>query len=164
MVSCHCSEKPVTAKHRVVSRSVATEVIDELARKRGMRRERIRLSDRLLQDIGLDGDDAVDFFVSVQERFGTDLTQLREHWSEHFRAERTLMWAAVVPILFLIVAILVAGSTHSKAWGAAAGLTLAAIAAAIMLRRTPRKRMVPITVQELVVAAEAGMWSEQTRT
>jgi acyl carrier protein len=148
----------------VVTGSTATEIIDRLARERGLPREKIRLSDRLLQDIGLDGDDAVNFFVSLQDRFGTDLTQLREHWSEHFRSERTLIWAAVVPIPSFIVAVLVAGFTGSKVWGGAAGLALAAIVAGIMLRRPAADTMVPITVEDVVAAAEAGTWTKETRS
>jgi acyl carrier protein len=147
-----------------VTGSIATEIIDRLARERGLPRERIRLSDRLLQDIGLDGDDAVDFFVSLQDRFGTDLTHLREHWSEHFRSERTLLWTAVVPIPSFIVAVLVAGFSGSKVWGGAAGLAFAAIFAGIMLRRPAADTMVPITVDDVVAAAEAGTWTEQTRS
>lgn len=137
----------------MVTGSTATEIIDQLARERGLPRERVLLSDRLLQDIGLDGDDAVNFFVSLQERFGTDLTQLREHWSDHFRSERTLLWAAVVPIPSVIVAIFVAGFTGSKVWGGAAGVALAAIVAGIMLRRPAADAMVPITVADVVTAA-----------
>lgn len=148
----------------MVTDSIATEIIDRLARERGLPRERIRLSDRLLQDIGLDGDDAVDFFVSLQDRFGTDLTQLRQHWSDHFRSERTFLWTAVVPIPSLIVAILVAGFTGSKFWGGAAGLAFAAILACVMLRRASADTMMPITVGEVVTAAEAGMWTEHTRS
>lgn len=47
----------------------------------------IHLSHRLVQDLGMDGDDTVDFFNNVHERFHTDLTHLHEHWSEHFGRE-----------------------------------------------------------------------------
>lgn len=118
----HCSPCPAIGKHFLVTDSIATEIIDRLARERGLPRERIRLSDRLLQDIGLDGDVAVDLFVSLQERFGTDLTQLRENCSYHFRSARTLTWTVVVPIPSLIAAILVTGFTGSRAIDADARL------------------------------------------
>lgn len=154
----------VIGKHRVVTGDIATEIIARLARKCGLPREKMRPSDRLLQDIGLDGDDAVDFFVSLQEGFGTDLTQLREHWSEHFRAEPTLTWAAIMPFPALIVGVLVAVFTGSKVWGAAAALVFMALLVWIMRRRPPSDTMVPITVGDVVAAAEAGAWPEQIRS
>lgn len=50
-----------------------SEVIDLVAHERGLPPDKVNLSDRLLQDLGIDGDDAVDFFISVRDRFGTDL-------------------------------------------------------------------------------------------
>jgi len=58
------------------------EVIDLLAHERGLTRDKFNPSDRLLHDLGMDGDDAVDFFNSVHERFGTDLTHRRARRSE----------------------------------------------------------------------------------
>jgi hypothetical protein len=70
----------------MASRNYESEVKAILANERGLSPERLQLSDRLLQDLGMDGD-AVDFFNGVHERFGTDLTNLHEHWSEHFGPE-----------------------------------------------------------------------------
>jgi len=58
----------------MASRDHQSEVIDLVADERGLPRQRVQLSHRLLQDLGMDGDDAVDFFNLVHERFGTDLT------------------------------------------------------------------------------------------
>jgi acyl carrier protein len=82
----------------MASRDYQSEVIDLLAHERGLARAKVQLSDRLLQDLGMDGDDAVDFFNSLHERFGTDLTHLHEHWSEHFGAEGFSCWNGLVII------------------------------------------------------------------
>jgi hypothetical protein len=42
-----------------------------------------RSSSRLSQHLGIEGDDAVEFFVAVQEKFGTDLTALHQQWPDH---------------------------------------------------------------------------------
>jgi hypothetical protein len=39
---------------------------------------------RLAQDLGMDGDDAVDFFDAFQQDFGVDLEDLHMHWDQHF--------------------------------------------------------------------------------
>ena len=65
----------------------ASEVMEMLAQERGLPRNKIEPSSRLLQDLRIDGDDAVDFFISLQDRFGTDLSALQERWSEHFGPE-----------------------------------------------------------------------------
>lgn len=51
----------------------------------------INASDRLLQDLGLDGDDAAELFAELSHRFGTNFQALQAHWERHFRAEPTLL-------------------------------------------------------------------------
>src|SRR6187551_863123 len=90
----------------MASRDLKGEVIDLVANERGLARERVQLSDRLLQDLGMDGDDAVDFFKSVHERFGTDFTHLGEHWSSHFGPEGV----SCLTVLVLVPAVLIGGA------------------------------------------------------
>jgi acyl carrier protein len=78
------------------SRDYQSEIIDILADERDLPAERLQLSDRLRQDLGMDGDDAVDFFNGLHERFGTDLTHLHEQWSEHFGPEGFSCWTGLV--------------------------------------------------------------------
>lgn len=94
----------------MASRNLTAEIIELVADQSGVPREKIHLSDRLLQDIGMDGDDAVDFFNSVHERFGTDLTHLHEHWSEHFGPEGVSCWIGLVIIPAAIIGGLAAGA------------------------------------------------------
>jgi acyl carrier protein len=39
---------------------------------------------RLAQDLGMDGEDAVEFFDDFQQDFGIDLEDLYLHWDQHF--------------------------------------------------------------------------------
>ena len=143
----------------MASRDYQSEVIDLVADERGLPREKVHLSDRLLQDLGMDGDDAVDFFISVHERFGTDLADLQEHWTEHFGPEGFSWLNGLVIIPAALIGGVVGGLVGpSKFWSYAVGFTIAvALLAAwlwVMRRLGPPDRMVPVTVQEVVAAVE----------
>lgn len=56
---------------------IEDEVFDFVAEERGMKREKLKPSDRLLVDLGMDGDDAVEFFEKFENKFEVDLTYLR---------------------------------------------------------------------------------------
>ncbi len=79
---------------------IEDEVFDFVAEERGMKREKLKPSDRLLVDLGMDGDDAVEFFEKFENKFEVDLTYLKEHWSEYFGPEGI---SGPGPLLFAIV-------------------------------------------------------------
>lgn len=158
--------KPAIAKGLLIgpalameSRDQQSEIIDLVAHERGLPREKVHLSDRLLHDLGMDGDDAVDFFNSVQERFGTDLTHLREHWSEHFGPEGFSCWYGLAMILAAVIGGAVAAMTGLSApWGFVIAVALLAAALWASRRWGPTDRTVPITVGDVIAAIEAGAW------
>ncbi len=143
----------------MASRDQQSEVLDLVAHERGLPREKVQLSDRLLQDLGMDGDDAVDFFNSVHERFGTDLTHLHEHWREHFGLEGFSCWNGLVIIPAAIIGGVVVGSAGLSTFLGVA-ITVALLVAWLwMMRRWgPPDRIVPVTVEEVVTAVKAGSW------
>jgi acyl carrier protein len=63
------------------------DIIAFIANETGTERSSVRLSSRLAQDIGLDGDDAVELFEEFGEKFHVDLTALGDHWHDHFHSE-----------------------------------------------------------------------------
>lgn len=143
----------------MASRDCRFEVVELLADERGLSTQKVKLSDRLLQDLGMDGDDAVDFFNSLHERFGTDLTHLQEHWSEHFGPEGFSCWNGLVIIPAAVIGGVVAGVAGlSTFWGLAITVTLLVAWLLAMRRWGPPDKMVPITVRELVAAVETGAW------
>lgn len=143
----------------MASRDYQSEVIELVVQERGLPREKVHVSDRLLQDLGIDGDDAVDFFNSVHERFGTDLTHLYEHWSEQFGPEGLSCWNGLVIIPAAVIGGVVAGVADLPAfWGVAITVALLAAWLWVMRRWGPPDRMLPITVGEVVAAAEVGAW------
>jgi len=145
------------------SRDHQSEIIDLVAHERGLPREKMHLSDRLLHDLGMDGDDAVDFFNSVHERFGTDLTHLHEHWSEHFGPEGFSCWYGFAIVPAAVIGGAVAGITGlPPLWGFV--ITVALLTAALWASRRwgPPDRTVPITVMEVAAAVEAGAWPSRS--
>jgi hypothetical protein len=141
------------------SRDNESEVIRLVAHERSLPREKVHLSSRLLHDLGMDGDDAVDFFESVHERFGTDLTHLHEHWSEHFGPEGFSCWNGLI----IIPAGMIGGAVAvvaglSTFWGMTISGALLAVWVWAMRRWGPPDKMVPVTVGEVVAAVEAGAW------
>lgn len=141
------------------SRDQQSEVLDLVAQERGLPRERVHLSDRLLHDLGMDGDDAVDFFDTVHETFGTDLTHLHERWSDHFGPEGFSCWYGLAIIPAAVIGGAVAGmSGLSAVWGLVIAVALLAAALWASRRWGPADRTVSITVAEVAAAVEAGAW------
>jgi acyl carrier protein len=83
--------------------AIEDEVFEFVAKERGIQRDKLKLSDRLLVDLGMDGDDAVEFFEAFEKKFGVDLTYLQEHWNEYFGPEGI---PGPGPMLFSIVAMI----------------------------------------------------------
>jgi acyl carrier protein len=61
----------------------------------------ITAAQSLQDDLGIDGDDAVELFADFAERFEVDLSSLHSHWPEHFGPEGIplrigLLWMLVM--------------------------------------------------------------------
>lgn len=116
----------------------------------------------------MDGDDAVEFFEKFSKEFGVDVTVLQQHWSEHFGPE-----GPVVPLGCLVVlglAIVFGDLLHSYfRWGPAWAWMIPLILVFGWVYNTfildhGDNGLTPVTVQELVEAAEAGMWVKHYST
>ena len=136
------------------------DVIQLVAEERGLAPEKVNLNSRLLHDLGMDGDDAVEFFEEFEKRYGPDLTPLYEHWNQHFGPEGcgpspvgcvvlfALLW---LPLLFMPF-----GISPYWVWG----VEIAALLLWLWpLRQWPLKdETIAVTVQDLVNAAETKRW------
>ena len=69
---------------------LATRVRHLVAVERGMPVERISLHSSLRDDLGMEGDDAVEFFRRFVREFGVDLSGMR--WRRHFCDEGFFSW------------------------------------------------------------------------
>jgi hypothetical protein len=139
--------------------SVHAEVIELVAEERGLAVAKVQLSSRLWHDLGMYGDDAVEFFEKFQNRYGVDLTALHQNWDCHFGPEGfgSLMLLPVMVLLLLLpVPLLPLGISPILVW------TLELVALLLWfwpLRQWPLKdKSIPVTVQDLVSAAETKRW------
>jgi acyl carrier protein len=137
---------------------VARDVIQMLAEERGLPPAKIGPSSRLLEDLGMDGDDAVDFFILLEKRFGTDFSTLHERWGDHFGPEGLSCWVGLVVIAAAFVGGTAAGLLHlGTEVGIAITVALLALWLWVMKTWGPY-RVVPITVGQVVEAVETGTW------
>jgi acyl carrier protein len=113
---------------------------------------------RLFHDLGLDGDDAVEFFDAVEKRFGTDLTTLYRGWREYFGPETPNPWlAAMFGILVAIVTSL-AKRVASVIVAFEFALLIGLVTIMVWDGHRLSRRIKPITVGDVVSAVEHGAW------
>lgn len=133
------------------------------ARQCGIAVGKVDLMSRLVEDLGLDGDDAQEFFAAFGEEFEVNLDALRgERWKRHFRPEGFSAAPTLVAIFLLLALFLTAsilGGFLSWTW-----LWLLVFVAIWLFgsKVWPLSLLwpdtIPITVQDLVDAAMAGRW------
>ena len=133
-------------------------VIAFVAYELSMRPEKISLIDRLNLDLGLDGDDAVEFFEKFGKEFSVNLKPLGQAWHEHFGPEGGLSLFGLACFVLFAVGVAIHWMVNwIPVW---AGIPLI-IVWVWPLRCWPiRKTLTPVTVRDLVNAACTGSWSE----
>jgi hypothetical protein len=70
-----------------MSNELQSAVFAFIQNERRCKPDEIGLDRSLNLDLGMDGDDAVEFFEAFAEKFGVDLTELGEEWSRYFGPE-----------------------------------------------------------------------------
>jgi acyl carrier protein len=68
-----------------------------VSQQTGARTERLMPHTRLFHDLGLDGDDAVEFFAALEREFAVDLSGME--WNRHFGPEGGC--ALILPIALI---------------------------------------------------------------
>lgn len=120
-------------------------------------------SERLSEDLGLDGDDAVDFFEAYGDAFSVDLAPLHRHWREHFGPEGFSLSYGLGLVLIGATAGFLIALTGLPKWAASGLGVAAAFGWLIGLRAWPLPRgkaPIPITVSDLIHAARIGRWPD----
>lgn len=114
---------------------------------------------RLAQDLGMDGDDAIEFFEKFAAEFKVDLHDLRVHWNQHFAPEGSLSLGAMVAIVLCITAGFWLRDRVDilPAW--AWGISLIAIVGLIHYWLT-KDKMSPVTLGDLAESVRLGRWSK----
>jgi hypothetical protein len=138
---------------------VLSEIIERVSEQTGVKPERLHASTRLLQDIGMDGDDAVEFFEDFGERYGVDLSPLYANWGRHFGPEgfgTPKTFFVLLILMFAPVFLLFFGV--SPMWGWALAL-VGVVIWNLAVRKWPGEDdTLTVTVGDLVLAAKSRRW------
>ncbi len=143
-------------------RSAEGRVLDFVVRQTDARRP-LHPSDRLGEDLGIDGDEAVDFFQAFEAEFEVDLEPLYRNWVRHFGPEGFPLSVGLVMVVIASAVGVLAALARLPKW-LAIGLGLAAVLGWLFgLRTWPLNRgktWTPVAIDDLIRAAEAGRWPE----
>jgi hypothetical protein len=146
-----CASEPMTELEERILNFVAVETRAECGR--------IEL-DSVLQDSGMDGDEAGEFFLTFGDEFHVDLIPLTPHWRDHFRSQGLPKGCMVVTGSAVIAGFLIhLAFPPVPAWAAIIGLILVlGWGCRKVFNYYEHEEKEPITVQDLVDAAIAGKW------
>jgi len=141
---------------------LTSRILAFTASERVMPIDSIQLESRLSHDLGMDGYDAVEFFEAFGKSFSVDLAPLYRDWSRYFGPEGFgLNWRVALVLIFATAAGFLlsvkVGLFPQWVWTA----SLALIVLFLTRRFCPEVlsiKSLPVTVQDLVDAAEAGKW------
>jgi hypothetical protein len=139
--------------------AMLSEIIEHVAEQTGIKPEKLGVTTRLLQDAGMDGDDAVEFFTDFEKRYEADLTPLYAHWDRHFGPEGFGSPMSIMVMLVLLFAPIILGPFGvSPMWGWS--VELAGVLIWLWsLRQWPLKdNTIAVTVADLALAAESKRW------
>jgi Protein of unknown function (DUF1493) len=142
-------------------------VTDLIVDQMQCRENEVQLSTSLADDIGMEGDDADEFFAKFAEEFPGDYSELGRHWHRHFHPEGGLV--SFPPELFVVsgAGALAGIALHSffswiPGWLAITGCLVVFLVADMKFYAWRHPNTDPpmrtITVQNLVDAAASGRW------
>lgn len=144
---------------QAVTNAILPEIIEHVAEQTGIKPGKLNATTRLLQDTGMDGDDAVEFFTDFEKRYDADLAPLYAHWDRHFGPEGFGTPTSILIMLVLIFApILLIPLGVSPLWGW--GVELVGLTVWLWpFRQWPLKdNTIAVTVGDLASAAETKRW------
>lgn len=122
---------------------------------------RVSLDSRLVEDLGLDGEDAIEFFEAYDDEFEVDLSVLIEqNWKRHFGSVGGVHWSIVAGffVCFLISEGLARLLKSVPQWLLYLGIILVWWGVLQFWPANTKKELVPITVRDLLEAAQAKRW------
>jgi acyl carrier protein len=144
--------------------TITSRVIALLADETGVKPEKISLTSALNENLGMEGDDAVEFFQRFQKEFALDLRLLWDDWDYYFLLEGLPVRTSI----FLTLPVVLAAVLLDKFLPHIPfGLSLVFgfifwFTALLAWERYFRKPSEPqITVQDLIDCAKTGVWSKK---
>jgi len=149
------SDSPSTP-HPEIEQSILAFVARETCRNP----KRLALNSRLVHDLGVDGDDAVELFEKFGEKYGVDLTALFQNWDHHFVPEGSgpgIGFMIAVGAAAILGDLLHRAYPPIPAWAWMIPPPIAYLFVHAKFFAEPAD-CVPITIQELVDAAISRTW------
>ncbi len=139
-----------------------------VAENRGVDVDELERGFSLRTDLGMDGDDALEFFGKFGEEFGVDLSELRAGWPFFFGPEGIFLSLSMKLALAVSVSagvlewLLFPHFSSLVAFVTVGGLFVVILVAIEIAGRVnrggPRPAMQEITIGELIDAARSGEW------
>jgi acyl carrier protein len=143
--------------------SLEDQVVKFTCDQLGVKPAKVKSESRLNLDLGMDGDDAVEFFEKFKTQFSVDLEDLDIHWDQHFAHEGGPGFGWVIVVIVCSLGI---DYWHWSVGSLPAWLTyvcllavLGALTFRLLRRKTPSNA--GVTVRDLVEAARAHRWVKQ---
>jgi hypothetical protein len=161
-----------------MSQDLAADVLQErvfmfTAIQSHVDRKKLTPMTRLAQDLDITGDDASEFFDVFGKAFRVNLDELNMHWDRHFRPEAGFLLNAVCIVLGFVTlagSLLLVFRFGGFLWSydyfspfqmyRRATYTFSAFASLLcwFLVWNRNRLSVPVTVADLIDAADAGRW------
>jgi hypothetical protein len=129
----------------------------------GVKSEKLQLGTTLSRDLGMEGDDAVEFFEKFGADFAVDLTDLFRDWKFYFSSEGVPLTTALLVVIPAVVLALFLERFFPYlqgmvAFGISALLWLAALVQ--WSRWRYKNRTAQIAIEDLVQSASSGKWTK----
>jgi acyl carrier protein len=144
--------------------SIQDRVFAFVVEHTGVRRETLMPNTRLGSDIGLDGDDALEFFQAFRKEFAVDITDLQLFWDRYFAPEgMTLSTGLLFAIPGLVFGVLFTHLfPHLPDWFCFALAYAFCLASLCYLGKWRHKKRFPqVSIQDLIDTAKSGRWTKE---
>jgi hypothetical protein len=144
--------------------SIEDRVYTFVAEERGMRRGKLSPDATLSHDLGIEGDDAVDFFEQFSTKFSVDPNRLNEDWRCYFGSEGIgPVGALYVLVPSVALAWLLRLVAPALPFWVCIGIGLVLWLGTIHYwqKAHPDKWRAQISVQDLIDCAKAGRWIKE---
>ena len=116
----------------------------------------------MVEDLGIDGDDAVELFEKFAREFSVDLAELNLGWERHFQPEGTAVGGGCFVVIGAATVVGSGLSTLVRGVPFWAGTAVALVFFGWIYTRyfmdAERFETEPVTVREMVEAARSGKW------
>jgi hypothetical protein len=134
-------------------------IIAFVVKETGVQANHVQLDSSLGDDIGMDGDDAVEFFQKFGTKFQVDLGGLYEHWHQHFGPEGG--GPSLGCVVVIVVAVVASSLLHDAfkripIW--LSTIVLIGVFGWVYNKFVAEPQEVSVTVRDLVDAATSGRW------